>query len=57
MDTNASGYAMGVILKQGGRNVCYCFEIFHGEVINYVTYDKELYVLFQDIKKWKNYLM
>jgi hypothetical protein len=26
-------------------------------VINYPTYDKELYVLVQSVNKWKNYLM
>jgi hypothetical protein len=37
---------------QGGRPVCYHFEVFHGEVLNYPTYDKELYALVQDFKKW-----
>jgi hypothetical protein len=26
-------------------------------VINYPTYDKELYALVQSVKKWKNYLL
>jgi hypothetical protein len=57
VETNASGYAMGDILMQGGRPVCYHSEIFHGEVLNYPTYDKELYALVQAVKKWKHYLM
>jgi hypothetical protein len=57
VETNVSGYAMGVVLMQGGRHACYYYEIFHGEVLNYPTYDKELYALVQAIKKWKHYLM
>jgi hypothetical protein len=57
VETDASGYAMGSILMQGGRSVCYHSEIFHGVVLNYSTYNKELYVLVQAVKKWKHYLM
>jgi hypothetical protein len=57
VETNASGYAMGAVLMQEGRLVCYHFEIFHGEVLNYPTYVKEIYALVQDVKKWKHYLM
>ena len=31
--------------------------MFHSGVLNYPTYDKELYALVQVVKKWKNYLM
>jgi hypothetical protein len=48
---------MGAVLMQGGRLVCYHSKIFHGEVLNYPTYDRELYALFQVVKKWKHYLM
>jgi hypothetical protein len=57
VETDASGYAMGEVLMQGGRHVCYHSEVFHGEVLNYPTYDKELYALVQAVKKWKHYLM
>jgi hypothetical protein len=57
VETYASGYAMGVFLMQGGKPICYHFEMFHGGVLNYLIYDKELYALVQAIKKWKNYLM
>jgi hypothetical protein len=57
VETNASGYAMGAVLMQGGRPICYHSEVFHGEVLNYPTYDKELYALVQAVKKWKHYLM
>jgi hypothetical protein len=57
VETNASGYAMGAILMQGGRPICYHYEVFHAVVLNYPTYDKEIYALVQDVKKWKHYLM
>lgn len=38
---------------QGGRTACYHSEVFHEVVLNYPTYDKELYALVQDMNKWK----
>ena len=57
VEINTSGYAMGEVLMQGERLVCYHSKLFHGAVLNYPTYDKELYALVQAIKKWNNYLM
>jgi hypothetical protein len=57
VEIDASGYAMEVVLMEGGRIIYYHSEIFHGEVINYPTYENEIYALFQAIKKWKHYLM
>ena len=57
LEIYASGYAMWVILMQEGRPICYHFEMFHGGVLNYPNYDKELYALVQYVKKWKYYLM
>ena len=48
---------MGVILMYGGRFVCYHSEVFHGVVLNYHTYEKELHALVQVVNKWKHYLM
>jgi hypothetical protein len=48
---------MGVVLMQQGKPICYHSKIFTQEVINYLTYDKELYALVQSVKKWKHYLM
>jgi hypothetical protein len=57
VEIDASGYAMGEISIQGDKLVCYYFEIFHGGVLKYSTYDNELYALVQYFKKWKNYLI
>jgi hypothetical protein len=57
VDIDASGYATGELLMHGGRHVCYYSELFHGVVLNYTTYNKGIYSLVQDVKKWKPYLM
>jgi hypothetical protein len=54
---DASNYAMGAILLQHGKPICFHSETFNGAVINYPTYDKELYALVQSVKKWKHYLL
>jgi len=57
IQTDASDYAMGVVLTQHGKPICYHSETFNPAVVNYPTYDKELYALAQSVKKWKHYLM
>jgi hypothetical protein len=57
IQTDASNYAMGEILFQHGKPICFHYETFNGVVINYHTYDKELYALVQSVKKWKHYLL
>ena len=57
MERDVSGYVMGVVMMQGGRLVCYHFEVFHGEILKYPTYNKEIYDLMQSMKKWKHYLI
>lgn len=42
---------------RGGRPICYHSKVFHGEFLNYGTYEKELYALVKMVKKWKHYLM
>jgi hypothetical protein len=48
---------MGAVLLQHGKPICFHSETFNGAVINYPTYDKELYALVQSVKKWKHYLL
>eukprot|EP00253_Pinus_taeda_P032598 PITA_32598 len=57
IQTDANDYAMGAVLTQHGKTICYHSEIFNPAVVNYPTYDKELYALVQSVKKWKHYLM
>ena len=51
MDTDASDYVMGAILMQESEPICYHFEKFSGAILNYLTYDKEMYALVQAVKK------
>jgi hypothetical protein len=57
IQTNASNYVMGVVLLQHGKPICFHSETFNGAVINYPTYDKELYASVQSVKKWKHYFL
>jgi hypothetical protein len=34
----------------------YYLDLFHGVVLDYPLYDKDLFVIMQVVKKWKNYL-
>lgn len=51
IEIDASGFAMGVVLMQGGMSVCYHSKNFIVVVGNYPNYDKELYALVQSVKK------
>jgi len=57
IEINASDYAMGVVLMQHGKPICYQSETFNSVVVNCPTYDKELYALVHSVKKWKHYLL
>ena len=57
IQTDANDYAMDTFLMQHGKPISFHSENFNGAVLNYPTYDKELYVLVQSVKKWKHYLM
>jgi len=45
IQTDASDYAMGAVLTQHDKPICYHSETFNPAVVNYHTYDKELYAL------------
>jgi hypothetical protein len=57
IETDTSRYAMGVVLMQYRKPICYHSETFNQVVVNYPTYDKELYALVQSVKKLKHYLL
>jgi hypothetical protein len=57
IEIDASGYAMGEILMKYRKPICYHSETFNQDVVNYPTYDTDLYALVQSIKKWKKYLL
>jgi hypothetical protein len=57
IEIDASGYAMGVVLMQYHKPICYHSDTFNQVVVNYPTYNKELYALVQSMKKWKHYLL
>jgi hypothetical protein len=57
IDKNANGYAIGAVLMQYNKPICYHSRNFNQDIVNYPTYDKELYALVQSIKKWKHYLL
>jgi hypothetical protein len=48
---------MGEVLMQYCKPIFYHSETFNQVIVNYSTYDKELYALVQSIKKWKHYLL
>jgi hypothetical protein len=48
---------MGTVLMQYSKPISYHSETFNQVVVNYPTYDKELYALVQSVKKWKHYLL
>ena len=57
IEIDVSGYAMGAVLMQRRKPLCFHSETFSKAVMGYPTYDKELYALVQSVMKWKHYLM
>ena len=47
----------GVVLSQEQRPVTYFSEKLNEAKQKYSSYDKELYVVVQSLKKWRHYLM
>jgi hypothetical protein len=52
-----SGFAIGAILSQYDRLVMYFSKKLNEVKFKYSTYDKELYVVIQALKKWRHYLV
>jgi hypothetical protein len=54
---NANGMDIGVVISQDDKHVSYFSENLNDAKHKYSTYDQEFYVVIQDLKKWKHYLM
>ncbi|WVZ63252.1 hypothetical protein U9M48_012897 [Paspalum notatum var. saurae] len=55
-ECDSSGVAIGGVLMQKNKHVAYFSEKLSDPVLNYSTYDKELYALVRSLETWQHYL-
>ena len=56
IECSASSIGIGAILMQEQWPIAYFCEKLNGAVLNYQTYDKEMYTLVRALETWQNYL-
>lgn len=54
---DARNQTIGVVLSQEGRSVAFFNEKLNELKRKYSLYDLELYEMFQELKKWRHYLL
>ena len=57
IETDASDYALGVVITQFGHPTTFHYENFNDTVRSYSTYEKELYAIVQSLKQWRHYIL
>ena len=57
IETDASEYAIGVVLTQKGLPVAYHSQTLSDTVRKYPSYDKEMYSIVQACQQWMNYIL
>jgi hypothetical protein len=56
LECDANGIGLGGVLLQDGKPIAYFSEKLSGPILNYSTYDKELYALVRILETWHHYL-